>query len=586
MKWAARNGKTNTALAMLIFFACAAPRPMVFCEANEESANDKIQQALYPMLEECELTKHRLLPPHRRNQKSVNLGNCRIRRAYSGSRATVRGYPACYGVASEVSAYSTNKSGDASTVRMIAERGKNFPDSKYLFESTPGLKGECQITALIEAESVDRRYRLVPCPHCGTFQRLQFEIKGEHSPGIHWKKNKYGRSEPMLAEDTAWYQCVNGCKIENADRPRMMRAGVWLSEGQTIDKSGRIHGEPRVRSSTVGFDELSSLYSLVISGWGQIAREFLEANSAEDRQEALRNFTNSTLGKTWDPTPQTVDPDELATRLCHDVPRGVCPHWSVFLTAGIDVQDDGQRFVWVVCAWGPGGIGAVIDHGQCEGVQSLREQLLDRQFPHADGGVPLTLAQSLIDSGDATEYVYDLARSIPRVLPCKGLSTKITTEYVIKSLEPEKRRSKTARGRVRLVEINTDFTQQWIQRIIDNTQTATEPSFRIDADSHFDLEFFDELVNEQRVTEINKNGHRVTKWIRLNSSAPNDKRDALRYAKVAASMRVRGGKNWHRLPKRKPPADPRQIHTPKPRDDNKPKRFTLLSGANMPSVNH
>lgn len=551
LKWAARNGKTNVALSALIFFACTIPRPMVFCEATEETANDKIAQALYPMLEACPLTRSRLLPTHRRNQKSVDLGDCRIRRAYSGSRATVRGFPACFIVGSEVSAYNTNKSGDASTVRMLEARAKLYPfDSKEIYESTPAKKGSCQITALIEGESVDRRYRLVPCPHCGTFQRLQFEIKGENSPGIHWAKKRHGHSDPMLAEETAFYRCLNGCKIENADRPRMMRGGVWLSEGQTIDKSGRIHGEPRVRSSTVGFDELSSLYSLVISGWGQIAKEFLDANSASDRQEALQNFTNSTLGKTWDPNPQTVDPDELATRLCHDVPRGVCPHWSVFLTAGIDVQDDGQRFVWVVCAWGPGGIGAEIDHGECNSFDELKTQVLNRPFRHSDHGPPLSVQFTLIDSGDATERVYDLCRSVQRVLPCKGFPQLGAMEYKIVTLTAEKRRNANARGDVVLCEINTDYTQKWIRRHIEGFRKDDEQPFYLSMDTGTDVAFLDDLLNEQRIVTRDKRGYEKPTWQKVFPSNPNDFRDALRYARVAADYRTSHGKFWNRLPTR------------------------------------
>src|SRR5690606_5169312 len=140
---------------------------------------------------------------------------------------------------------------------------------------------------------------------------------------------------------------------DDADRPQMLRAGLWVPEGQRPDRRGKLLGQPLRVSSTVAFDELSTLYSLMIAGWGQLAREWVDAQSDP---ESIRDFVNSTLAQCWDPDPIRTDPESVAARLKDDDARlGVIPPWARFVTVGADVHRVGEdlAFLWVACAWGP-----------------------------------------------------------------------------------------------------------------------------------------------------------------------------------------------------------------------------------------
>lgn len=549
--WAARNAKTTTALALLSFWACTAPRPSLFTSSNEDRADDTIQNQLYPMLEACKATNEKLLPEHRRSKKYVSLKESRIRKAFSGSPSTLAGFPACYAHASEVSKWTTVKSKEAGAVHLHRQRGKLYPfDSKYIFESTPGKKGECQITELANAPGVDKKRFKVPCPHCNTYQILEFGNGDEDSHGVKWEKGIDGRSDPQIAEDTAWYQCTKGCRIDNCDRASMMRKGLWVSESQTVTKTGKIRGKSPAASS-IAFDELPSLYSLVVSGWGQIAREFLESKS---NPEALRNFHNSTLAKVWDPQPRNADPHSLAERICKGGQRGMIPDFGRFLTIGIDVQEGADRFVWHVSAWGIGGQGGEVEHGESFSFDDIENNILNKQWHHEDGGEPLYVSLGLIDSGDEAETVYRLARSSRCLLPCKGMNHAFNMEYRDKILKPEQRRNISAVGDVRLIEINTDMTNHWVEKQLRGFHKSHDAPYFMAQESAFDVDFLGQLLNEHKVQKVNSKGHPVISWVR-SSNGPNDYRDAWRYSKVAASVLTKNGKNWDQLPVRMKPEE-------------------------------
>ena len=561
--WAARNAKTTTVLACLLYWSATQPRPSVFASANEELADRTIQEQLYPLLEKCEPLADQLPPPHRRNKRYVKLLRNRIRRAFAGARGTFRGYPACYAVASEVSAWPVEHNVDASALRMLAQRGKLYPfDRKYLYESTPGLLGACQMTELFEADGVDRRSRWVPCPHCGHYQLLTFGTPDPDTPGIKWERDARGRSNPSRAEETAWYRCVSGCRIDDCDRPAMMRAGVWVSEGQSVRAAGKgrrrkpvIEGEARFpRSSTVGFGPLSTLYSLLIAGWGQIARDFLEAKASV---EGLRDFTNSTLALPWDPRPREIAPDVLAERLVdRDRPSGVVPAWGVFLTLGVDVQEEAQRFPWAVCAWGANARGALIDHGEAPGLDGVRA-LMARTWPTAPDAphpahCPISLG--LIDSGYRTDDIYRFAWSVPRLRPAKGGNSAFDQLYRLQKID--------AIPGMERVEINTHKSQDWIQRLIDGATRRDDPAFfSLPNEAAFDLGLLEQLMNETRIAETGDDGYPRVRWVRRNSGRPNDVRDAIRYAWTAAQLLTQHGARWASLPGRpigQPAAPPKQ----------------------------
>lgn len=553
LPWAARNAKTTTSLSCLAFLVAKFGRPAVFASSDEERADDTIQNQLYPMLEESPELRALLLPKHKRSRRAVVLGRTRIRRAFSGSVSTLAGFPACYGLASEVSKWSSRKSSEAHPVHLIAQRGKLFPfDSKFLYEGTPGTAGRCVITRLCDNEGTQRRFRFVPCPHCGQYQRLTWGDESADSPGVKWESPKRGGSKAAAAEASAWYRCENGCRIDDADRPEMLRGGVWLAEGERIEGDA-IVGEPHVGPAAVAFCDLSTLYSLLISGWGQLAREWIEAQGDPER---IRDFLNSTLARTWDPTPRSVQPSDLAKRLADPtLRRGELPPWAAFLTLGVDVGVVGEMlvFYWLCGAWGPTiqhrqsiprKRGHVVEWGECWGDDEFQKLIGSLQF----GGLrPKRIG---VDSGDGniTQRIYEICAGSRLLTPLKGStgSTGVDLyQWGMKRAGVSRQALKAKRrgGRGDLLVVDTPLSQSWRDNLVAGRVKAKDADFcSLPAELLDDplayAEFLDELAADYK-----DEGDR---WDN-EGRGPNEYGDAWRYSRVLAELETRGGKLWDQL---------------------------------------
>ena len=547
-RWAARGAKTTTFRALLIYLVRTRRLPSMFGSADEERADDTIANDLYPMLEACEETRRELLPEHKRNKRAVVVGSVRIRRAYAGSPSTMAGFPAAFGLANEVSKWGVAGPGrgknsakqEAHPAHLFRQRGKLFPfDSLFLFESTPTRVGDCLITALCEAASTQRLYYFVPCPHCGEYQRLVWGDDQADSPGVKWQRPADAHSDPILAERTAWYRCVSGCRVENADRPAMMRAGQWVAEGQSIDKSGKITGKPAVESGDVAFDGLSTLYSLLISGWGQLAAEWVKAQGDPER---LRDFINSTLAEPYNPKPRAADPHVVAKRLCI-VPTAspIVPAWASFITSGVDIQQSATRFPYVVSAWGANERGHLVEHGELHSWDEIRE-LQQSLFAWENSTDKSVSVLTLIDSGNDRDEVYPFCLNVPRTKPCKGASHEIKAgAYQLSKVDQY--------PGLELFLVDTYTSNRWLQKVLEGFTKPDERGFySLGVADQFDLGLIGQLINGM-LYEKTTNGRLSRSWDKVHEGVPDDWRDCVRYSWAAAQYLV-AGTTWDALPPR------------------------------------
>lgn len=569
--WGTRMCKTSTMISMLIFAGTFTPRPMTWGGPDEESVSSDFAEKHYPMLEQCPTTKWQLLPKSRRGTKAIKLQRCRVRKAYSGGKATVAGYPACYVFATEIDKWTSNKSSEADAFESIKQRTKGYPlESKLVAESTPSTVEKSRIWKLLTAPTTDQRLYHVPCPHCGEYQVLERGTR-DTPYGLKWKSLPSGKTDINLAEATAYYECRH-CHGHILDHHRhdMMRPGVWLSLGQSVDKRGKISGKRAVTSSTVGFGPCSSLCSLFV-GWGQGAKEIIEAGHVPKK---IQDNQNSFWALPFDPKPPSIEPHEVAKRLCDlTTTRKLCPEWAIFLTRGVDVQASGKTFVWVVIAWGPGGRGHVIDYGVTDGVPEFENLCAAQSYRHTDGGPDLRTSLTMIDSSDSTVAVYALCRTwrgLGVILPTKGSSTSdFTTTFRVSPMDedgkPIKARTKVSRGGLMLIMVNVKDTNKWIVGHLDGTHTDTAVArFTLPAECQLDFDFLMQLTNEYEDEHGN--------WKKLGV---NDYRDAIRLAYVAENYITNHGKHRNNLPARQTVAQRNQTAK---RQQKRPNQFTEGTG--------
>ena len=429
--WATRSAKTTTMTGLMMHAAVNRPKPMAFGSCDEPSTNRTFDEMIYPMLENCAATADLIPARGKRPADMVVFDRCRVRKAFGGSPATVAGYPACFLFGNEWDKWTRRKSSEAQAANSFKQRAKGYPyESKAIFESTPGEIEHSRIWKLKNAKRTQRREFKVPCPHCLHHQTLEFDR-------LSWDGKGDPEADQILAAESAVYHCEKCDRpIQNEDRAEMMRAGKWVAEGQTIDTKGRIHGKPDVDSGYVCFGPLSTLYSLLISGWDQIVSDWLACG---DDQDKIRDFYNSTLALPWDPAPDNIDPNEIAVRLkSEDDVLGICPAWSIFITLCVDVQSKhaGWEFPWQVCAWGLGGRGSLVDYGTAQGWDEISGVLNSQEYPHVDGGLPLRSPFQVVDSGDgnATETIYGFCRQRNRCHPLKGMSHHFVQAFSLSDL--------------------------------------------------------------------------------------------------------------------------------------------------------
>lgn len=278
--------------------------------------------------------------------------------------------------------------------RLAFKRNLTSPRRFSAAGSTPKVAGFSRIDALFEQGSQELRF--VPCPICGVMQALIF---GDGTgTGIRW--------EPRHGPTRAWYQCENGCEINEAEKGWMDENGEWRAHNPSAF--------PRHRS----FHIWAAYSQHPGAAWIEIAREFLEVRKDPN---LLRTFVNQVLGEAWLEKGEAPEWQRLYDRRETDMMIGTPPAWAGILIGSVDVQrGGGGRLEMDVWAFGPGRQRALIEHIEIDGSvadQATWEKLdaqVAREWVSTDKR-RLRLARVGVDSGDgeATMHVYAWSRRHP-----------------------------------------------------------------------------------------------------------------------------------------------------------------------------
>ncbi|WP_274626564.1 phage terminase large subunit family protein [Arvimicrobium flavum] len=278
---------------------------------------------------------------------------------------------------------------------VIAEkRTLSFSDRKIVIGSTPVDASTSNV--LRSYELSDKRIFEVPCLECGAFH----EIK--------WSNIVWPEGEP----DKAAYQCPS-CEavIESRRKATMVRQGQW-----------RITA-PEVKGHA-GF-RLNALVSLLPNAsWAKLAAEFLQAKNDPD---TLKVFVNTILAEGWADEADAVDELDLAGR-AEKFGTGSIPEEVLYLTAGVDVQDD--RLEMVLIGWDRDGAMLVLDHmiffgsPDEDATWAALDKALTTRWKHPLGG-EIAVDAVCVDSGDGdwmtAVYRFCFPRGKRGVMAIKGM---------------------------------------------------------------------------------------------------------------------------------------------------------------------
>ena len=377
------------------------PCPMLLIQPTLEMAESWSKDRLSPMLRDT--TRLRSLVEDAKNKKA---GSTIKQKTFPGGHITMAGANSPASLASrpirvvlfdEIDRYPASAGEEGDPVNLAKKRSTTFWNRKTLMGSTPTVEATSRIAKAFKHS--DQRYYYVPCPSCGTSQKLTWKNK-EGKPNVTWPKGQ---------AHLATYTC-NHCahRIQSADKIGMLHKGAWIATNPN-------HG-------VAGF-HINELYSPWVT-FGQMAENFLEA---KDSIDTLKTWVNTALGETWKEKGDQPDWKIIKDR-AEPYQMMTVPDKAYLLVCGVDTHKD--RLPVVVTAYGRNKESWRIFYTELRGdpfqqdVWNQLTNLLNYNYKHASG-VDLRIVSTAIDSGGSrTQAVYDYVRNAPpNVIAIKGMST-------------------------------------------------------------------------------------------------------------------------------------------------------------------
>jgi len=314
------------------------------------------------------------------------------------------------------------------TQKMIEQRFAAFAKKMKLFYiSTPELKETSNIEPVYLLG--DQRKYHMPCPCCGEYISLEWEVKCEHDDiemaGITWELDK---SNDLIA-DSVGYTCQKcGGFFDDTNKTELIQQGEW---------------RPTAKPSQPGYYSyhISALYApIYMYGWEHYVRDYLEANPVGGKrdEEKWKTFKNLVLGETYEPSGESISAGELQKNIreyeINTVPEKLSIADGngkiVMLTCGCDLngKEDDARLDYEVIAHSESGATYSIDmgsigtfiprdknpevrdhwtykHGERNNVWDKFDEILRTKYERDTGGM-IQIFFTGVDTGYQTSHAY------------------------------------------------------------------------------------------------------------------------------------------------------------------------------------
>lgn len=401
-------GKSEVETNAIGYIMDQAPGPVMVALPSEVSLNKWVNQKLNPLIEETAAVREALTSNNSRNaanQKDFkDFAGGQLYVEHAGTAARLKQTTVRYLLVDELTEFANALRTGDDPLKMLEGRTSAFPDRhKRMYVSTPGVKGACRISEMWERS--DQRLYHVDCPHCGHAQPLEWD-------GLIWPP---GATADTI--DRAWYVCRDcGAMIDEHHKTQMLRDEKAGGSARWVPmQPGR-----RLR----GY-HINCLYYQIGMGprWVDLARMWLEA---QGDPAALKTFTNDRKAIPWeDRSLKNVRANLLQDR-AEPYPLRFAPAGVIWITAGVDTQDD--RLEVQIVGWRNGRRAHVLHYAvitgdpQHEEVWADLTDLINRGIQHASG-IVLPISATAIDGrGHRTQAVKDYCRKglIRRPMPIFG----------------------------------------------------------------------------------------------------------------------------------------------------------------------
>lgn len=411
----------------------------------------------------------------------------------------------------EIDTWKKEAGNAGDTVTTMMRRTSDFWDRKNILGGKPvgGAYNPEEKDQITDGVSVvdywfvkgTQEHRHLPCPHCDTMQKFDFE-------DMLWDKDKDENGKTIKHyPETAHFRCIE-CdgKIFDKHKRAMDKKGKWVADNPDAFKNG-------IRSFHI-WAMLS--YSPNVT-WGDIVKEFLDAKNNKLKFKA---FTNEVLARTWEEDFEKIDinVDGRLERYEAEVPYGV-----LVLTLGTDIQRD--RIECELVGWGENEESWSICYKIFTGdtskpdVWERFDEFTKRHFIHENGG-KMRIYAGGIDTGYRSTQAYDFCRPRfnRRLFALKGSKT------IDAPIAPTRFSTKN-KGKVPLFNVGVNEGKNVIASHI-ATQDFGPGFMHFPEAKEYDEEYFKQLTGEKR----GKDG----RWVKIR--ARNEAFDVRNYAYIAMQI--------------------------------------------------
>lgn len=495
MMYGAQLSKTEILMNTFGYYADYEPSPIMFLMPTKDMAQDFSTTRLNDMIQSTPQLKSKIIENDnaRDTKRQKEFAGGYIVLTGSNSAAELASRPIRILLADEIDRfpYDVKKEGDP--LNLAIERTKTWPNKKIVLTSTPTVRGESRIELEYENSTQEEFY--IPCPKCGTLQRLE------------WKN---------IVFESVGHKCQDCLEVSNEyEWKKNMIHGEWISGNKEIDQKA-------VR----GF-HISELYS-PFSTWKSIIKKFKDSKGDV---QLMKVFTNTALGETFEEKRDKIAFEKIEQRKEHygcEIPEKVNA-----LTAGVDVQDD--RLECEVVGWGADeeswGIyyKVFIGNPAETHVWNQLERFLDTEFTYANGQKIKIICTCIDTGGNHTMSTYGFVkpREIKRIFGVKGGSVE-GKPFIT-------RPTKTNKGQISLFVLNTDTGKETIMaRLKIDLPGPRYMHFPDNVERGYDETYFKGLTAEVKITTFEK-GVRKTKWV-VTGTKRNEPLDIRNYAYAALKI--------------------------------------------------
>lgn len=393
-----QSGKTQMLQAALAYTICADPGRVALFQMTREAAAEFERNKLSPMV--------RNSPDLRARQARGRGADNIYHKLFTGGTQLTIDWPTITKLSSatirlvlgtDYDHFPESIDGEGDAYSLMRARARTYLSrGMVVVESSPGapLRDEgwraksphdCPpvgygVLALYPHGTRGRWYW--PCPECG----VQFEP-------THKRLIYPDSADPMEAGEAAQMRCPHCRETFGHELKRELNsAGEWLHESGETGADGRPLLVP-LDSGRVRRTDMLSYWldgtAAAFSTWKELVtmyRQAIATFEATGDEEKLKSVMNTGFAQPYFPRSASSDMEVTVQGLRdkargHDLPRGVAPSWTRYLTVSIDVQ--GTRFAVGVTAWGVDGQHMPIDRFDVFSMPGAEDRLL-KPFEQAE----------------------------------------------------------------------------------------------------------------------------------------------------------------------------------------------------------